>query len=118
MVTRLNSKVFQFTRQIAVALSPNNRRPTNAPTNENAKALGTEMLIFLDKSCFAADPSAAVQVAIQAVLINTCTHIISAWHSDYSFDERIKNLYEVVRHDGESLIVTSYLESHEICLFK
>jgi hypothetical protein len=108
MVTRLNSENFQFAGQIANALSPDARRPVKTPTTvtaETAQVLGTELLKFLNDSRPAADPSAVIQVAVQAVLVNTCTRMISSWHSDNVFDGNIKNLYEALRHAGESLVV-------------
>ena len=111
MVTRLNSENFQFAGQIANAFSPDNRRPVNTPTPENAQVLGTELLKFLHDSRSAADPSAVIQVAVQAVLVNTCTHMISSWHSDNLFDGNIKILYGALRHAGESLFVILCLES-------
>ena len=112
MVTRLNSENFQFAGQLANDLSPDARRNTpSTVTRETAQALGTELLKVLHDSRAAADPSAVIQVAVQAVLVNACTRMISSWHSSNSFDRNIKILYETLQHDGESLIVNLYRES-------
>ena len=112
MVTRLNSENFQFAGQIANGLSPDDRRNMSSPvTPEAAQALGTELLDLLHDSRLAADPSAVIQVAAQAVLVNACIRMISSWHSHNAFDGNIKFLYEKLRHAGESLVVILCLKS-------
>jgi hypothetical protein len=119
MVTSLNFEIFQLAGQIANALSQTSdtRRPWPVntpikPTPEKFEALGIELLEFLNDSRTAANPSAVIRLTVQAVLVTACTHVISSWHSDDSFDGNIKSLYDVWRHTGESLIVIFYLESH------
>jgi hypothetical protein len=105
MVTRLNSEIFQLAGQIANTLPSHQRahqrrKPGNI-TND-FRALGNDLLKFLNDSCAAADPSAAIQLGIQVVLISHCTHLISFWHRHISFDHHYKSVYWELQHTGES----------------
>ena len=110
MTAKLNSEITQYTASLADRLPA--RQPPGSDAHES-KGTGDAAFSYkgwkesgvshlLEAARVATDPSIAVQTAMQACLVNLCTHIINLWFHDdnVSIEQAFQGLYDMLRQTG------------------